>query len=392
MEIIMKIIVTGDVCFKAIYNKIDREFSNSVLKEIKPILEGADYTIMNLETPLLKSASCKPITKSGPNIFGIEKNIEFLLSADCDCVTLANNHIGDYGERGVCETLELLSENKISYIGAGRNTEEAYKAKRIEIDGITVSIISVCENEFGGAEDEKSGTAVYDIGLLSKQLLKEKTLSDFVVIIFHGGNEFNPFPSPGAVNRYHLFCDLGADAVVAMHPHCPQGYEYYKGKPIAYSLGNLYFYSTSERKDNSSWYYGYMAELEFNKSKQIKLNAIPYRYNKVCSLISVLTGERKDKFSEYLNQLSKPIKTGEIKALFNSWCMMREGYTNGLSSFDKKYWTGMQNQELYNIKNLLNCESHRELAAQSLKLMCDKKTEEAQKYTEYILKMSEINI
>lgn len=389
----MKVILTGDVCFKEIQSKIDFDSSEKILSEVKPILQNADYRIMNLETPMLKSDVPKPINKSGPNIHAIEKNVGFLNAAKCDCVTLANNHIGDFGEKGVFETVEILNKNNISYVGAGQNLSEAYKAKRVEINNLSVSFISVCENEFGGATDDTAGPAAYDIGLLTESIETEKHVSDFIVVIFHGGNEFNPFPQPGAVNRYRLFCDLGADAVIAMHTHCPQGIETYKGKPIAYSLGNFYFYSSAERKSSSTWYLGYMVELAFRKNENIKMNIIPYSFNKECTLISVLKGEQKRRFNEYFEQLSDPISDPErLKELFNGWCMIQGYYINAFSAYSEEYWSGVKNQALYGIENLLNCESHRDMLARVLKLMCDGKLKEAERFRDYVLKMQELDI
>ena len=85
-------------------------------------------------------------------------------------VTLANNHIGDYGERALNNTLKLLDENNIQYAGAGNNILEAYSAIRISKEGITISLLSVCENEFGVAEENKAGSAGYNPRLLMNKI------------------------------------------------------------------------------------------------------------------------------------------------------------------------------------------------------------------------------
>ncbi len=190
-----------------------------------------------------------------------ESGISFLKAMNTYAVTLANNHIGDYGEGALNNTLKLLTENNIKYAGAGADVSEAYSAVKIFNDGITVSVLSVCENEFGIAEENKAGSAGYNPRLLMNKIKAEKETSDFVIVVFHGGNEFNPLPSPDTKDRYEFICDMGADAVIAGHTHCPQGYETYNGKPIIYSMGNFLFGNSNRTDHRDSWYYGYFTIL-----------------------------------------------------------------------------------------------------------------------------------
>ena len=196
-----------------------------IISDVLPFINDVDFVIPNPECPLADINKHKPIKKSGPNLICGTENICFLKALNADAVTLANNHIGDFGEGAVKETLSLLEENNIKYAGAGKGVEEAYKACRIEKNGSSVSIISVCENEFGMATENTYGSAGYNPKKLLKQLKEEKAASDYVIVVFHGGNEFNPLPSPDTVDRYRFICDMGADAVIGGHTHCPQGYE-----------------------------------------------------------------------------------------------------------------------------------------------------------------------
>jgi hypothetical protein len=176
------------------------------------------------------------------------------------------------------DTLALLDENKILHAGAGANVNEAYQALRLEKDGISVAIISVCENEFGMATETTYGSAGYEPRLLLKQIKEEKKRADFVVVVFHGGNEFNPLPSPDTVARYRLVCDMGADAVIGGHTHCPQGYEYYGGKPIVYSLGNLLFQNVNKSNPNCGISQPYLLDF-FHKVSMIKISVPMLRYD-----------------------------------------------------------------------------------------------------------------
>jgi len=256
----MKLIFTGDVNFRNKEN-ITAEESRKALRQVMPYFNAADFRIVNLECPLSDDDSA-PIRKSGPNLISPKNCICFLDEGKVDAATLANNHIGDYGDQPIIDTLNLLREHGIKYSGAGANIEEAYKAMYLEKDGIKVAIISSCENEFGIADINKYGSAGLNIKRMYAAIKREKEIADFVIVAFHGGNEQNPIPSPAQVERYRLFCDFGADAVIAGHTHCPQPAEYYNGKPIIYSMGNFFFSSFTEREANDPWFYGYMVNLD----------------------------------------------------------------------------------------------------------------------------------
>ena len=159
----MKLLFTGDVCFKY-QPELDETMAKAALENLLPIFRQADYRVMNLETPLCPEGIGAPIEKSGPNIVGRPENAAFLTVAGCDCAILANNHTGDYGDDALFATLDILDSRGIAHTGAGANIDEAYIPWRITKDGISVSVIAVCENEFGIAMAEKPGAAATGTG------------------------------------------------------------------------------------------------------------------------------------------------------------------------------------------------------------------------------------
>lgn len=277
----MKLLFTGDINSRGI-DVLDYAKSLEILKDIIPYTQSVDFVIPNLECPLGDEKKFTPIKKAGPNLICPESGISFLKAMNTYAVTLANNHIDDYGDGALNNTLRLLAENNIKYVGAGADISEAYSAVRISKDGITVSVLSVCENEFGIAEEHKTGSAGYNPRLLINKIKAEKETSDFVIVVFHGGNEFNPLPSPDTKDRYEFICDMGADAVIAGHTHCPQGYETYNDKPIIYSMGNFLFGNPNKTNNKDSWYYGYFTILDVNESS-ISFDIIPYRFDMSCT-------------------------------------------------------------------------------------------------------------
>lgn len=377
----MKVIIAGDYCSHSKKEEISKNFCKNLLKEVKPHLDKADIKIVNLECPLAEERYVKPIIKSGPNLIGLPENLALLTEGGFDCAILANNHFGDMGEEASVRTLELLDDNGIAHIGGGRNIEEAYRAWRVVKDGIKLSFVAVCENEFGIADEGKAGSAGFSMKRTYDKIREEKNASDFVVVIFHGGNEMNPVPSPGVCERYRLFTDFGADAVIAMHTHCIQGMEYYNGKPVVYSMGNFYFPKLFETGENGPWNYGYMSLLEIEKGKSIRVTPIPYKMIDEYRLIKVFEGEEKECMLNYIDMLSKIIENpDEVKSFYHAWCagaglnnVRRLHYDEAFENTDD---TDML-KELAVAKNLHSCEAHNELIKTVLNIVHEGKLAKA---------------
>ena len=373
----MKIIFAGDINFR------DKELtygeSLDILSEVQPYIKAVDFVIPNLECPLADKERHKAIKKAGPNLICTPKNILFLNAMNAYAVTLANNHIGDFGEGAICDTLDLLKENKILYAGAGRNINEAYNAFYIKKEGICISVLSICENEFGIASETKYGSAGYNPRFLLNKIKAEKNVSDYVIVVFHGGNEFDPLPSPDTVDRYRMICDMGADAVIGGHTHCPQGYEIYNGKPIIYSMGNFLFESSTERKENDSWYYGYMCILEIKDTIHVQI--VPYRFNKEATKIHIFEGTDKEKFIEYIDSLSKIIKKPqELKDYFSGWAYLHRwcpvlSEDNSCENYD-----------------LVSCESHLSQLKENLRILYRDEIQGAIDFSEKIIKLQDMPI
>lgn len=381
----MKILFTGDVNFRG-KEDITLQESQFALRKLKPYFDEADFRIVNLECPLA-DGNFEPIKKSGPNLISPKSCVCFLQAGKIDGATLANNHIGDYGERPVEETIDLLCNNGIKYCGAGKNLDEAYEAMYFEKDGLRVAVISACENEFGVADYEKYGSAGLKMGKMFAAIKREKEKSDFVIIAFHGGNEQNPLPSPRAIERYRLFCDFGADAVVAGHTHCPQPAEYYDGKPIIYSMGNFFFRSFGEINENNPWYYGYMVSIEITKENGIKYELIPYRAENDVTEIRAFEGDEKNKMLSYLDGLAQIVKDErELLNCYKGWCRHIDYY------YADNPLKGDGMKRLYPSKNIFSCEAHCELATTNYNIIIDGEEELAEQYWKKVSKLMEMPV
>lgn len=235
-------------------------------------------------------------------------------------------------------------------------------------DGQKIALLAVCENEFGIATETSPGTAGFQLGRLYRRIQEEREKAHFVVLIFHGGCEWNPVPPPGTIERYRFLCDAGADAVIAMHPHCPQGYELYHQKPIVYSLGNFFFKprAGAERPATDAWFYGYMAQVSIRETG-LTLEVIPYRFDPQGTGITVFRAEQKAKMLQYLAQLSEIIQDKEtVSNYFTGWCY-RYAWTPGEVKDIKDC---LQTTHPYTGDyDVCRCEAHNEKLAEIYRIM-----------------------
>lgn len=166
-----------------------------------------------------------------------------------DVVTLANNHTLDYGVVALQDTFSLLNDLDIDYVGAGNNLDEALTPVIREVNGKRIAIFGTTRfvpQAFWYATATNPGLlTTYEstsyFGMICDAIAKAKKTCDYVLVFTHFGEEKQNTVEPYQQTVAHGYIDHGADLVVACHPHVLQGMEFYKGKPIAYSLGNFLF-------------------------------------------------------------------------------------------------------------------------------------------------------
>lgn len=287
----MKINITGDFFIHANINE-----PISLIKNIIPFFENADFNIVNLESPVTYSGFADRVLKTGPHLNGHPESFNVLKKINATHVTLANNHIMDFGSRGLQDTLLALHNNKIGFVGAGENLKEAEKTITLEKDGLKIAIINLAENEWSSAKDNKPGANPLDIIRNLQQIKEARGNHDKVIVIIHGGHEYYHLPSPRMVKQYRFFAENGADAIIGHHTHCISGYEIYNNVPIFYSLGNFLF--TLNSKQNA-WFTGLLLSLELSKSKGIIFELHPIKQTKYGFSVNLLNKtEKVDVFEE----------------------------------------------------------------------------------------------
>lgn len=260
----LKFFACGDI----VNLKSKKDFINDALKTI---VQNADISICNFEAPI-KTKGMKPISKVGPHLYQSSKSIQHIKNVGFTMVSMANNHIYDYGQLALKNTIDELDKNNIEYIGAGVNLKKVYDTKIIEKDNIKIGLLSACENEFGCLfEDESRGGYAWIFHYLIEDNIRElKQKVDVVIMITHVGVENISFPIKEWRDKYKRLCDVGVDIIIGHHPHVPQGYEKYNRSMIFYSLGNFYFDTVGfENKSDDS--YSVVLELEKDGLKDFEI-------------------------------------------------------------------------------------------------------------------------
>lgn len=202
-----------------------------------------DYTIANLETPVTRrgtpAGNKEYVYKSPPEA------VPAMKAAGIDLVNLANNHSLDQGEEGLLDTFQHLGEQAIAYVGAGIDQQQAYAPVFIERNGIRIAFLGlsrvVPHVSWYAGKDKPGVAATYDPTLAQEAIRQAKDEADLVVVLVHWGQEKTDYPVDHQKVLARAYIDAGADLVIGGHPHVLQGFERYKDKWIAYSMGNFIF-------------------------------------------------------------------------------------------------------------------------------------------------------
>ena len=268
--------------------------------DFEQTFKSADLFIANLECPLTLHE--EKINKSGSSIKANPNTIAGITELNINLTSLANNHIGDYGETGVKDTIALLKQHKINKIGAGDNSEDAKKPYVYEKDGLKVGVLSYADYEFGMVTDESPGANPFSFINAYNDINTLKTKVDYVITLLHDGKEYYPYPSPELQEVCQHLIDLGSDIVVCQHSHLIGAVEAYKSGTIVYGQGNFLFDFRNNR--TSIWSHGFFIKIKLDgESRNIEL--VPYKQN--YPGVSELNKEEATLFHDTIHERSKKV-------------------------------------------------------------------------------------
>lgn len=373
----ISVIFTGDFSPCGRFESIAMSERGSIFGDLVKNISASDLSFVNLESPLCSSG--KPINKSGPNLKAHPDCINALVGAGFDIVGLANNHIMDYGQEGLEETLLNCKKKSISVCGASFNIKQAREAAVVERKGLKVAIVAVAEHEFSIAEVKKPGAAPLNHIDNSRQIKALRDEADLVFITIHGGNEYFPYPRPGLRQTCQFYVEQGADAVICHHAHVPGAYEFHQGKPIVYSLGNLLF---DHPAPPDGWTRGYALRLEYSTEtkKLIDHEIIPYTQSIDQGGVVMMQEKEREDFLEVLSGYGRTLADPEEYAKeWSTFCASKEAFVllkmfvpfqfRGLGKLNKFFPITklfLPQSSIAARKNLIQCESHRELILEIL--------------------------
>ncbi|MBQ1190612.1 MAG: CapA family protein [Lachnospiraceae bacterium] len=220
---------------------------HGVLDEgIRAEIDAADIFMVNQEFPFTErgtKAEDKQYTFRLPH-----DRLHIMNEMGIDIVTLANNHILDFGPHGITDSIAALKEAGIKYVGAGEDLEEAKKLEIIEVGGRKIGFLGTSRvymaTSWAAGENHPGVFSTYDPTLPVEEIKKADELVDYLVVYVHWGVERETTPKEYQRVMGRQYIDAGADIVIGSHPHVLQPLEYYNDKPIMFSMGNFVFGSS----------------------------------------------------------------------------------------------------------------------------------------------------
>lgn len=271
-------VAVGDLMMGSDFNnpsKLPPFEGTKIFNGTSDFLKG-DLVFANLEGPLtkqIKSDKCR----GGKKCFVFRTPPEYgknLANAGFSIVNLANNHVLDFGLKGLKETLISLKQNNIEYFGSPGRGEVILTSNDIDVAFLGVATHYCCQH-------------INQIQANQKKVKDLRKNADIVIVSFHGGgeglnaahvisgNEIYLGESRGDVRKFaHAMIDAGADLVIGHGPHTLRGMELYKKRPIVYSLGNFLGYKAFSRSGHLK--YSMILKVQFSKQKKVEqITVIP---------------------------------------------------------------------------------------------------------------------
>lgn len=238
----VSILFAGDIM-------LGRNTENDAFEYVDLLTNSTDISFGNLEYAITNSNIRDDITKlSLKSSCSATREIS---EAGFDIVSLANNHIMDFGERGLNDTIDCIKSLNLSYVGAGKNSYDAKEMKIITVKGLKIGFLAYTARLYpslnNSAKSNRSGVA-YTSKNINHEIMNAKKKVDFLIVSTHWGKEYGLSPSEFQMDENMEIIDNGADLVIGTHPHVIQPIERYKDKYIFYSLGNFVF---DQRRNNT---------------------------------------------------------------------------------------------------------------------------------------------
>ncbi len=244
-----EVTVAGDICFAEdgfVLDHYDETegLSECISPEILEMTNQADVFYLNHEYCV--SERGEALEGKLYTFRAKPERMALLDEMGTDLVSLANNHVYDYGEEALLDTLDYLEEAGLPYVGGGRNKEEADRPIYFIVNGIKIGFVAATNAEIvyytpAATEDSPGVLEAYDTAEYNQIIEEAANECDYLIAYIHWGPEDTNQYAKYQTEQGKEFLASGADIVVGGHPHVLQGIEYVDGKPIIYSMGDFWF-------------------------------------------------------------------------------------------------------------------------------------------------------
>jgi len=289
-------------------NNSENGIYDCITPELLAIMQNADIMCLNNEFTF--STNGEPLKGKKYTFRGDPERVSVLVEMGVDVVSLANNHVYDYGKQSLLDTFITLDTAGIEYFGAGETLEEAMKPVYYEIDGKTIALVGASRAEKNkmtpqATEDSPGILRCYDTELFLEVIREADANADFVIAYVHWGTEYSTVLEEAQLTTGKEYLDAGADAIIGAHSHCLQGMEYYNGKPIVYGLGNYWF----NKKSRDAM----LVQLHFSgndEGGQLEVEVIPAIQRDAQTLI-VTEDKEKERIFDFLEDISVNVEIDE---------------------------------------------------------------------------------
>lgn len=303
--------------------------SDCISENAQSELASADISVVNNE--FVYEDGETPLAGKTYTFGAATENVKLLKIFSADLVTLANNHVYDYGEEGLISTLDTLDGAEIPYVGAGRNFEEASAIKYFVVKGKKIAFVSATEIEkFAkytkeATENSPGVIKTIDTSLFCNIIAEAKANADYVVACVHWGIEGKNDFEAEQRRMAEDYVKAGADVVIGGHPHRLQGVEFIEDTPVAYSLGNFWF--------STGTIYTTIAQIRIDGSGELSLYMIPCIQQNLTT--SILTEEAEiDDFYKYVADVSYGVGIDADGKFYNSFKVIKDESVNEKTNSD----------------------------------------------------------
>lgn len=298
-------VFAGDILFDpayaiySTYRQRGEQLEQCISEDLLAEMRSADVMMLNNEFPY--SDRGEPLPDKTYTFRAAPESVSLLQDMGVDIVSLANNHAYDYGEVSLLDTLDILEQAGVPYVGAGRNLEEAVRPIYYLVGDYKIAVLSATQIERtssphtrGATENTPGVFRCLETELLEEKIREAKEECDFVIVYIHWGTESTTELDWRQRDHTPLYVEAGADIIIGDHPHCLQEIGYVNGVPVIYSLGNFWF--NSRTQDSC------IVKMTLSEDGIQSLQFVPCLQSN--SSVSLLEGEERARVISYMQSLS----------------------------------------------------------------------------------------